>query len=182
MPFSCYSLGTGKVFFICDLDCSMIIILNPFITISDLDIISPKNINSLSSRQFVKRRKKNINYGNIYWRSNNNSSRNIWQTVQKELLARSWKWEGYMAIYKSYLFLFQLRKACKKAIILSGIIGQSIRMYFCSTLSRQISFRALNSLLLKIHLRNLDFQTTVLFQIQKVSLNLETCQLSRRKL
>ena len=86
MPFSCYSLGTGIVFFICDLDCSMIIILNPFITISDLDIISPYNINSLSSRQFVKRRKKNINYGNIYW-SNNNSS----ELILEEIYGRQYK-------------------------------------------------------------------------------------------
>ena len=86
MPFSCYSLGTGIVFFICDLDCSMIIILNPFIPISDLDIISPYNINSLSSRQFVKRRKKNINYGNIYW-SNNNSS----ELILEEIYGRQYK-------------------------------------------------------------------------------------------
>ena len=145
MPFSCYSLGTGKVFFICDLDCFMIIILNPFIPISELDIISPYNINSLSSRQFVKRRKKNINYGNILW-SNNNSS----ELILEEIYGRQYK-KNYLQdlgserdiwLYKSYLFLFQLRKACKKAIILSGIIGQS-NMYFCSTLSRQISFRAL---------------------------------------
>ena len=86
MPFSCYSLGTGKVFFICDLDCSMIVILNPFIPISDLDIISPYNINSLSSRQFVKRRKKNINYGNIHW-SNNNSS----ELILEEIYGRQYK-------------------------------------------------------------------------------------------
>ena len=86
MPFSCYSLGTRKVFFICDLDCFMIIILNPFIPISDLDIISPYNINSLSSRQFVKRRKKNINYGNIHW-SNNNSS----ELILEEIYGRQYK-------------------------------------------------------------------------------------------
>ena len=111
----------------------------------DLDIISPYNINSLSSRQFVKRRKKNINYGNILW-SNNNSS----ELILEEIYGRQYK-KNYLQdlgserdiwLYKSYLFLFQLRKACKKAIILSGIIGQSIHMYFCSTLSRQISFQA----------------------------------------
>ena len=147
MPFSCYSLGTGKVFFICDLDCSMIIILNPFITISDLDIISPYNINSLSSRQFVKRRKKNINYGNIYW-SNNSSS----ELILEEIYGRQYKKnclqdlgsERDIWLYIKVTFSSSnWEKPAKKAIILSGIIGQSIHMYFYSTLSRHVSFWAL---------------------------------------